>query len=129
MNKLLKKNISKNRYNNLPGQAHVNASFTNTIITITDMLGNTVSWASSGSSGFKGARRSTSYAAQAAAENAAKKAMEHGIGTVVLLTKGLGPGRISCTKGLLSAGLKISVIGDSTPIPHNGCRAKKRRRV
>jgi len=105
------------------------ASFTNTIVTITDYLGNTVSWASSGSSGFKGARRSTSYAAQAAAENAGKKAVEKGVKSVKLITKGLGPGRLSCTKGLISAGLKISLIGDITPVPHNGCRAKKKRRV
>ena len=128
MSKQLKKNTKDTR-DLSNGHVHVNASFTNTIVTITDSIGNTISWASAGSSGFKGARRSTSYAAQAAAENAGKKAIEHGIRSVKLITKGLGPGRVSCTKGLLTAGLRISVIGDVTPIPHNGCRAKKKRRV
>ena len=129
MMKQQKKGILKENTNLYYGHVHVMASFTNTIVTITDYLGNTVSWASSGSSGFKGARRSTSYAAQAAAENAGKKAVEKGVKSVKLITKGLGPGRLSCTKGLISAGLKISLIGDITPVPHNGCRAKKKRRV
>nr|AGH24281.1 ribosomal protein S11 [Reclinomonas americana ATCC 50633] len=129
MIKELKKDNKKDINNLFYGHVHVKASFTNTIVTITDIMGNTISWASSGSSGFKGARRSTSYAAQAAAENAGKKAVEHGIRSVKLITRGLGPGRLSCTKGLLSAGLKISLVGDLTPIPHNGCRAKKKRRV
>jgi small subunit ribosomal protein S11 len=121
---------SSNRESSLYyGHAYINASFTNTIVTITDNAGNTISWASSGSSGFKGSRRSTPYAAQAAAENAAKKAVEQGVKSIKLITKGLGPGRISCTKGLVTAGLRISLVGDLTPTPHNGCRAKKRRRV
>lgn len=124
-----KRNNIMNINHNVDGHAYVHASFTNTIVTITSNNGNTVSWASSGSAGFKGARRSTSYAAQAAAENAGKKAVELGIRSVKLITKGLGPGRSSCTKGLISAGLKIDIVGDVTPIPHNGCRAKKRRRV
>lgn len=129
MAKQTNKHNIKNSNDVYYGHAHVNASFTNTIVTITDTVGNTISWASSGSSGFKGTRRSSSYAAQAAAENAAKKAIEQGVRSVKLITRGLGPGRLSCTKGLLSAGLKISLVGDLTPIPHNGCRAKKKRRV
>ncbi len=129
MAKQLNKSSVKEKSELYYGHAHVSASFTNTIVTITDSMGNTLSWASSGSSGFKGARRSSSYAAQAAAENAGKKAIELGVRSVKLITRGLGPGRLSCTKGLLSAGLKISLVGDLTPIPHNGCRAKKKRRV
>lgn len=124
-----KKNLAKNILVSQSGYAHVYASFTNTIVTITDTQGNVIAWASAGSSGFKGARRSTSYAAQAAAENAGKKAIDIGIRSVKLLIKGLGPGRGSSAKGLVSSGLKITLVGDLTPIPHNGCRAKKRRRV
>ena len=124
-----KKNSSIQSTTAAQGHAYVCASYTNTIVTITDLMGNTVSWASSGSSGFDGAQRSTSYAAQAAAENAGKKAVLLGIHFVKLITKGFGPGRLSSTKGLSAAGLKISLVGDLTMIPHNGCRAKKRRRV
>ena len=111
------------------GIAHVHASFNNTIITITDRQGNALSWASSGGQGFKGSRKSTPFAAQVAAEKAGKAAMEHGVKNVEVRVGGPGPGRESAVRALNGAGLKITSISDVTPIPHNGCRAPKKRRV
>ncbi len=119
----------RERKNITSGDAHVNATFNNTIITISDAQGNTIAWSSAGHQGFKGSRKSTPYAAQVAADVAAKKAMEHGLKTVNAYIKGPGTGRESALRGLASAGLVINVIKDVTPIPHNGCRAPKRRRV
>ncbi|MFL5321078.1 MAG: 30S ribosomal protein S11, partial [Myxococcaceae bacterium] len=109
--------------------AHVNASFNNTMITITDAQGNAIAWSSAGLMGFKGSRKSTPYAAQVAAEDAGKKAADHGVRTLEVEVKGPGAGRESALRALASAGLKISIIRDVTPIPHNGCRQAKRRRV
>ena len=117
-----KKNIEK-------GAAHIRSTFNNTIVTITDVTGNTVAWASSGAMGFKGSRKSTPYAAQTAAEAAAKGAMEHGMKTVEVFVKGPGSGREAAIRALQTAGLNINLIKDVTPIPHNGCRPPKRRRV
>ena len=117
-----KKNITS-------GVAHVNASFNNTIITITDAQGNTISWSSSGSQGFKGSRKSTPYAAQVAADAAARKAMDHGVKVLEVEVKGPGSGRESALRALQAAGFTITSIKDVTPIPHNGCRPPKRRRV
>ena len=111
------------------GIAHIVSSFNNTIITITDTTGNTISWSSSGNKGFKGSRKSTPFAAQLAAEEAGKKAMEHGMKHVEVVIKGPGNGRESAIRALGSTGLNITVIKDITPIPHNGCRPSKRRRV
>lgn len=111
------------------GVAHIQASFNNTIVTITDMGGNTVVWASSGNQGFKGSRKSTPFAATRAGEVAAKKAMECGMRQVDVYVKGPGAGRESAIRALQSAGLRINMIRDVTPIPHNGCRPPKRRRV
>ena len=111
------------------GIAHVHASFNNTIITITDQQGNTLSWASSGNVGFKGSRKSTPFAAQLAAEDAAHKAMEHGMRSLSVFVKGPGAGRESALRALQTAGFKVTLIRDVTPIPHNGCRPPKRRRV
>jgi len=119
----------RERKNITSGIAHVNASFNNTMITITDDQGNTVAWASSGASGFKGSRKSTPYAAQVAADSAAKKAMEHGVKTLEVEVKGPGSGRESALRALQAAGFTITSIRDVTPIPHNGCRPPKRRRV
>jgi small subunit ribosomal protein S11 len=107
----------------------VNATFNNTMITITDAQGNTVSWSSAGTMGFKGSRKSTPYAAQVAAEDAAKKAMEHGVRTLEVEVKGPGSGRESALRALQAAGFTVTTIRDVTPIPHNGCRPPKRRRV
>ncbi|MBC3803759.1 30S ribosomal protein S11 [Acetobacterium fimetarium] len=120
--KKVKKNIER-------GQAHIQSSFNNTIVTITDMAGNALSWASSGGLGFKGSRKSTPFASQMAAEEAAKSAMEHGLKTVEVLVKGPGSGREAAIRALQAAGLEITLIRDVTPIPHNGCRPPKRRRV
>jgi small subunit ribosomal protein S11 len=115
---------------NVPvGVAHVNATFNNTIITITDPFGNTVAWSSSGANGFKGSRKSTPYAAQVAAEVAGRKAQEHGMRTVEVLVKGPGAGRESALRALTAVGFNVTSIKDITPVPHNGCRAPKRRRV
>ena len=119
----------RERKNITAGVAHVNASFNNTMITITDAQGNTVAWASSGSLGFKGSRKSTPYAAQVAADAAARKAMEHGVKTLEVEVKGPGSGRESALRALQGAGFTITSIKDVTPIPHNGCRPPKRRRV
>ncbi len=119
----------KERKNIISGVAHVNASFNNTIITITDAQGNTIAWSSSGSQGFKGSRKSTPYAAQVAAENAGRKAQEHGMQTLEVEVTGPGSGRESALRALQSVGFNISIIKDITPIPHNGVRPPKRRRV
>ncbi len=119
----------KERKNITSGVAHVNASFNNTIITITDAQGNTIAWASAGSSEFKGSRKSTPYAAQIAAENAGRKAQEHGMQVLEVEVTGPGSGRESALRALQSVGFNITTIRDITPIPHNGCRPPKRRRV
>ncbi len=119
----------RERKNISTGVVHVNASFNNTMVTVSDEQGNTISWSSSGGMGFKGSRKSTPYAAQLAAEDAAKKAMDHGMQTVSVLVRGPGTGRESALRALQSAGLTVTVIHDVTPIPHNGCRPRKRRRV
>jgi small subunit ribosomal protein S11 len=111
------------------GVAHIHSTFNNTIITITDPVGNVVAWSSAGSVGFKGSRKGTPFAAQLAAESAAKKAMEYGLRTVQVFVKGPGAGRESALRSLQAAGFAVSLIKDVTPIPHNGCRPPKRRRV
>ena len=111
------------------GAAHIRSSFNNTIVTITDTAGNTLSWASAGGLGFRGSRKSTPFAAQMAAETASKTAMEHGLKTVEVYVKGPGAGREAAIRALQAAGLEVSLIKDCTPIPHNGCRPPKRRRV
>ncbi|MBE7051443.1 MAG: 30S ribosomal protein S11 [Ruminococcaceae bacterium] len=117
-----KKNVER-------GCAHIRSTFNNTIVTITDTQGNALSWASSGGLGFRGSRKSTPFASQMAAETAAKAAMEHGLKTVEVYVKGPGSGRESAIRALQTAGLEVSMIKDVTPIPHNGCRPPKRRRV
>ena len=117
-----RKNIEK-------GEAHIRSTFNNTIVTISDVSGNVISWASGGGMGFKGSRKSTPFAAQQAAEAAAKAAMEHGLKIVEVYVKGPGQGRESAIRSLQSAGLEVIMIKDVTPIPHNGCRPPKRRRV
>jgi small subunit ribosomal protein S11 len=119
----------KERKNIISGVAHVNASFNNTIVTITDAQGNAIAWCSSGMSGFKGSRKSTPFAAQMAAEGAGRKAMEHGMRTIEILVRGPGSGRESALRALQAVGLAVTSIRDVTPIPHNGCRPPKRRRV
>lgn len=119
----------RERKNISSGVAHVNASFNNTMITITDAQGNAIAWSSAGAQGFKGSRKSTPFAAQVAAEVAAKKAQEHGMKTLEVLVKGPGSGRESALRALQAAGFAVTMIRDVTPIPHNGCRARKRRRV
>lgn len=119
----------RERKNITSGVAHVNASFNNTKITITDAQGNTISWSSAGSQGFKGSRKSTPYAAQVAAEDAGRKAQEHGMRTLAIEVKGPGSGRESALRALQAVGFSITSIRDVTPIPHNGCRPRKRRRV
>jgi small subunit ribosomal protein S11 len=119
----------RERKNIVSGVAHVNASFNNTVVTITDAQGNTISWSSSGAKGFKGSRKSTPYAAQIAAEDAARKAQEHGMKSLEIEVKGPGSGRESALRALQATGFVITSIRDVTSIPHNGCRPKKRRRV
>jgi small subunit ribosomal protein S11 len=119
----------RERKNITSGVAHVNASFNNTMITITDAQGNTISWSSSGSMGFKGSRKSTPYAAQVAAEDAGKKAAEHGMKVLEIQVSGPGSGRESALRALQAVGFQVTSIRDVTPIPHNGCRPPKRRRV
>jgi small subunit ribosomal protein S11 len=121
-----KKRVKKNISN---GIVHIQSTFNNTIVTITDTGGNVVAWSSAGVQGFKGSRKSTPFAAQMAAEDAAKKAMEHGMRTVEVYVKGPGPGRESALRSLQAAGFSVVMIRDVTPIPHNGCRPPKRRRV
>ena len=119
----------RERKNIVTGVAHVNASFNNTMITITDAQGNTISWSSAGTMGFKGSRKSTPYAAQVAAEDGGRKAMEHGMRTVEVKVSGPGSGRESALRALQAVGFTVTSIRDVTPIPHNGCRPPKRRRV
>ena len=132
---MAKQNVAKkpvarrNRKNIDKGEAHIHSSFNNTIVTITDINGNTISWGSAGGLGFKGSRKSTPFAAGEVAETAAKAAMEHGLKTVEVYVKGPGAGREAAIRALQSAGLELSSIKDVTPIPHNGCRPPKRRRV
>ncbi len=120
--KVVRKNIGA-------GIAHIKSTFNNTIVTITDVNGNTISWASAGARGFKGSRKSTPFAAQLAAEEAARRAMEHGMRSVAVFVKGPGAGRESALRALQQTGFKVTLIRDVTPIPHNGCRPPKRRRV
>ena len=120
--KRVKKNIEK-------GAAHIRSTFNNTIVTITDVNGNALSWASAGGLGFRGSKKSTPFAAQTAAETAAKAAMEHGLKTVEVYVKGPGAGREAAIRALQAAGLEVTMIKDVTPSPHNGCRPPKRRRV
>ena len=119
----------RERKNITSGVAHVNASFNNTMITITDTDGNVIAWSSAGTVGFKGSRKGTPFAAQLAAENAARKAQEYGMRSVQVFVKGPGAGRESALRSLQAAGFNVSIIKDVTPIPHNGCRPPKRRRV
>jgi small subunit ribosomal protein S11 len=121
-----KKKVKKNILN---GVVHIQSTFNNTIVTITDPNGNVLSWSTAGMNGFKGSRKSTPFAAQLASQDAAKKAMEHGLRNVEVYVKGPGPGRESALKSLQSTGLTVTMIKDVTPIPHNGCKPKKRRRV
>ncbi|MCK4984119.1 MAG: 30S ribosomal protein S11 [Desulfobacterales bacterium] len=121
-----KKKVKKNISN---GVVHIQSTFNNTIVTITDSGGNVVSWSSAGVQGFKGSRKSTPFSAQLAAEDAARKAMEHGMRTVEVYVKGPGPGRESALRALQATGFNVVMIKDVTPIPHNGCRPPKRRRV
>ena len=124
-----KRTAKRNRKNIDKGAAHIHSSFNNTIVTITDSQGNVISWASAGGLGFKGSRKSTPFAAGEAAETAAKAGMEHGLKTVEVFVKGPSAGREAAIRSLQTAGLEISAIKDITPIPHNGCRPPKRRRV
>ena len=124
--KVTKKRVKKNVER---GQAHIQSSFNNTIVTLTDAQGNALSWASAGGLGFRGSRKSTPYAAQMAAETAAKAALVHGLNSVDVMVKGPGSGREAAIRALQTAGLELSSIKDVTPIPHNGCRPPKRRRV
>ena len=124
--KKVKKKVKKNVQS---GIAHIQSTFNNTIVTITDVSGNVVAWSSSGVRGFKGSRKSTPFAAQLAAEDAAHKAMEHGMRSMSVYVKGPGSGRESALRALNAAGFKINLIRDVTPVPHNGCRPRKRRRV
>ena len=119
----------RERKNITSGMAHVNATFNNTHITITDAQGNTIAWSSAGNQGFKGSRKSTPYAAQIAAEDAGQKAKEHGMKTLSVQVKGPGSGRESALRALQAVGCEITAIRDVTPVPHNGCRPRKRRRV
>jgi small subunit ribosomal protein S11 len=124
--KTKKKKVKKNIQT---GMAHIQATFNNTIITITDVGGNAIAWATAGQQGFKGSRKSTPFAAQVAGEECARKAMEHGVRTIGVYVKGPGAGRESALRALQAAGLRVTMIRDVTPIPHNGCRPPKRRRV
>ena len=120
--KKVKKNIAT-------GIAHIQSTFNNTVVSITDVNGNTIAWSSAGSRGFKGSRKSTPFAAQLAAEEAARKAMEHGMRSIAVFVKGPGAGRESALRALQAVGFKVTLIRDVTPVPHNGCRPPKRRRV
>ncbi|MCK5783619.1 MAG: 30S ribosomal protein S11 [Desulfobacterales bacterium] len=122
----IKKRVKKNILN---GVVHIRSTFNNTIVSITDPNGNVVAWSTAGMNGFKGSRKSTPFAAQLASQDAAKKAMEHGLRNVEVYVKGPGPGRESALKALQATGLTVTMIKDVTPIPHNGCKPKKRRRV
>lgn len=126
MAKQTKKKVKKNVTH---GVCHIQASFNNTIVTFTDLNGNSLAWASAGGLGFRGSKKSTPFAAQIASQEAAKKAMEHGVSSVDVTVKGPGAGRENAIRALLSMGLKITSVADKSPMPHNGCRAPKRRRV
>ncbi|MBQ4472376.1 MAG: 30S ribosomal protein S11 [Alphaproteobacteria bacterium] len=123
------KTKKRDRKNVVAGIAHINSTFNNTLVTITDQNGNAIAWSSCGAKGFKGTRKSTPYAAQVAAEDAARKAMEHGMKSVDIVVMGPGSGRESAIRSFTVAGLVVTSIKDVTPLPHNGCRARKRRRV
>ena len=125
----MKKGKKKVKKNVQSGIAHVHSTFNNTMITITDVAGNAIAWSTAGAQGFKGSRKSTPFAAQVAADECAKKAMEHGVRQLSINVKGPGSGRESAVRALQAAGIKITMIRDVTPIPHNGCRPPKRRRV
>jgi small subunit ribosomal protein S11 len=129
MAQLRRRTAKRERKNIAVGIANIHATFNNTVVTIADPNGNAISWSSAGVRGFKGSRKSTPFAAQMVAEDAARKAMEHGLKTVAVHVKGPGAGRESALRALATAGLKITLIKDVTPIPHNGCRPPKRRRV
>lgn len=124
--KRARKAVKKNIFS---GIAHIQSTFNNTLVTITDVKGNAISWASAGARGFKGSRKSTPFAAQLAAEEAGRKAMDHGMKNIAVFVKGPGSGRESAVRALQQVGFRVTVIRDVTPIPHNGCRAPKRRRV
>ena len=124
-----KKTRRKEKKHVVHGQAHIQSTFNNTIVTITDLQGNAISWASSGNVGFKGSRKSTPFAAQLAAEAAARRAQEHGLQKVDVFVNGPGSGRETAIRSLAASGLEVAAIQDVTPVPHNGCRPKKRRRV
>jgi len=129
-NKAAKKKVVKRVKKNVPhGMVHIQSTFNNTIVTVTDPAGNTVSWSSAGVKGFKGSRKSTPFAAQLVAEDAARKAVENGMKSAGVVIKGPGAGRESALRAIQNAGLKVTMITDVTPIPHNGCRPPKRRRV
>ncbi len=125
----MKKGRKKVKKNVQSGIAHVHSTFNNTVVTITDVAGNALCWGTAGSSGFKGSRKSTPFAAQVAAEECAKKAMEHGVRQLAVYVKGPGGGRESAVRALQAQGIRVTLIRDVTPIPHNGCRPPKRRRV
>jgi small subunit ribosomal protein S11 len=127
--KVKKTRRRKERKNVEHGAAHIRSTFNNSIVTLTDAAGNTLSWSSAGALGFRGSRKSTPFAAQMAAETAAKTAMEHGLKTIQVFVKGPGAGREAAIRSLQAAGLEVTLIKDVTPIPHNGCRPPKRRRV
>ncbi len=132
MGKAKKKSVRtrrRERKNVVVGQAHIQSTFNNTIVSITDTTGNVVAWGSAGGQGFKGSRKSTPFAAQITAENAARRAMEHGMRSIEVFVKGPGAGREAAIRSLQAAGLEVTAITDVTPIPHNGCRPPKRRRV
>jgi len=125
-----KKGTKKKIKKNVPsGIVHIKSTFNNTVVTITDLSGNVLAWSSSGNQGYKGSRKGTPFAAQMAAEDAAKKALEHGVQQLTVFVKGPGPGREAALRSLMGSGFKINLIRDVTPIPHNGCRPPKRRRV
>ena len=125
----MKKGRKKVKKNVQSGIAHIQSTFNNTVVTITDVAGNALCWGTAGSSGFKGSRKSTPFAAQVAAEECAKKAMEHGVRQVAVFVKGPGGGRESAVRALQAQGIRVTLIRDVTPVPHNGCRPPKRRRV
>nr|YP_009394607.1 ribosomal protein S11 [Vertebrata thuyoides]ARW63169.1 ribosomal protein S11 [Vertebrata thuyoides] len=129
MARQIKKNQNKKKKNNVNGITHIQSTFNNTIITITDLQGETITWSSSGSSGFKGAKKSTPFAAQTAAEKVAKVAMDNGMKQTEVLVNGPGAGRETAIRAIQAAGIEITLIKDITPVPHNGCRPPKKRRI
>lgn len=129
MARQIKKNQSKKKRNSINGITHIQSTFNNTIITITDLQGETITWSSSGSSGFKGAKKSTPFAAQTAAETVAKIAIENGMKQTEVLVNGPGAGRETAIRAIQAAGIEITLIKDITPVPHNGCRPPKKRRI